>query len=146
MRALLVPSLRNMTVKCGDQSVTGFWRGNIQYDEVNLGFESKEPPYDSCEPNWQGKTKSGTEKMMSPFDLANAKYPTASKSARIFDYTLEGNSNEGHIGAYLGAENRNDAAKWDTWKVGDLLQGQDDVSDVAGVLAADALIEYMKTL
>jgi hypothetical protein len=50
---------------------------------------------------------------------------------------------------YLVLKDKDDkweATKWDTWKVGGLLQGQDDVADVADVLAADALIEYMKTL
>ncbi len=146
IRALLVPSLRKMTVKCGVQSVSGFWRGNIQYDEANLGFESKEPPFDTCDPNWQGKEKSATEKMMSPFDSAIAKYPTASKSARIFDYTLEGNSNEGHIGAYLGAASKDEPTKWETWKVRELLTEDSYPAEIADELAANALIEYMKTL
>lgn len=140
MRALLVPSLRKMTVKCGDQTVAGFWRGNVQYDQKNLGFVSDRPPFDGCNPNWK------TDRQKSPFENANPIYPTAARSARIYNYTLEGNSNEGHERMYLGSEGKDETTKWDSWKVGQLLRGQDDVADVADVLAADALIEYMKTL
>ena len=144
IRALLVPERRQTEFSCGSgPKVKGFWRGNIQYDQDNLGFVSTEPPFARCDPNWQEKG------LKSPFDDIPGQVPryrTASKSARLFDTTLVGNSNGGHMGAYLGADSKDGVTKWESWKVRDLLPDFPSDGAVGNTLASDALIEYMKTL
>lgn len=148
VRALLVPRLRQTSVRCGDgPTVPGFWRGNIMYNERDLGFVHDRPPFEKCNGSW---TPGGAVK--SPFDEISGQrplYPTASKSARIFNTTLEGSSNGGHTGAYLGIEAQGEGSTdsaWETWTVGQVLGQDASATSVRDRLAADALIEYMKTL
>ena len=149
VRALLVPALRDTKVRCGSgPEVTGFWRGNVLYDQNDLGFEWRKPPFEKCDGTWQAP---GTPDQRSPFDEAIGRlinqqplYPTASKSARIFNTTLVGNSNDGHMGAFLGGA-KGETTYWESWTVADVLRDEADAA-VSDRLAADALIEYLKTL
>jgi mono/diheme cytochrome c family protein len=142
VRALLVPRLRQSEASCGDERLPGFWRGNIQYNELDLGFVSDRPPFEKCNPRWQDNG------LPSPFDRISgqkARYPTASKSARIYNTSLEGNSNLGHTGAYLWGGVPGTEPKWESWTISEIL-GEEAPTGMGSFLAADALIEYLKTL
>ncbi len=149
IRHLLVPELRDKTrVRCGKRQMVGFWRGNVLYDQENLGFEWRFPPFNGCNADWE--TRVHTDRgVMSPFDAdpeifpdfkePEPLYPTASKSARVFVYFHEGSSNKGHDSPhYLGRLENGQPVDW----------SQHQVQTPAGesYLAADALIEYLKTL
>ncbi|RYZ91331.1 MAG: cytochrome c [Proteobacteria bacterium] len=103
-----VPTLRALLT---GERPTKFWRGNIRYNQLDVGFSTKDP---KSEP-----------------------YVSVSDSAAVYDTTLDGNSNQGHLAEYIdgyainGSDANGNAIDW---------KQPEHKADL------DALLEYLKSL